>query len=185
MTTKPTSRKRPTVHEVAGADDEVRGRVSSSADAVHGAAGNLREAVKDLHDARDEAWKRYAAEVEEATVRFDAAMDVATSRLRAERAETSEELAGDLRDLGSSWHGWADELGLQAHLGTMEARSFASTAVGRLTEAGNRLGALASTFGLDAGGSLAELRSRAAMALDEARWVFTDRPEDADEDAGS
>ena len=42
MTTKPTSRKRPTVHEVAGADDEVRGRVSSSADAVHGAAGNLR-----------------------------------------------------------------------------------------------------------------------------------------------
>jgi hypothetical protein len=133
---EPTSRKRPTVHEVAGADDEVRGRVSSSADAVHGAAGNLREAVHDLHDARDVAWKRNAAEDEEATVRFDAAMDVATSRLRAERAETSEELAGD--GIWVRRGTWADELAPSPprhHGGSLCLDGGGST-----DRAGNRLG---------------------------------------------
>ena len=181
MTTQ-QAKKRPStrVHKVSGAEDEVRGKVSRTAEAVHDASGDLRDAVSALHEARDEAWKRYAAEVQEATIRFDAAMDLAAARLRAERAESREELADDLRDLASTWRGWADELRVQAHLGGMEARQFGSGAVDRLTEVGNRLGDLAASLGHAAGDSLSELRERATMAVDEARWVFTDRSEDRD-----
>ena len=159
------------VADVDGAEPAVREEVSRTGVGVGAATAALRKALNELHKSDDEAWRRYAFDLEEASRRFDTTMGLAAARLRAERASSEHDLKEALDDVALSWRSRAEEIRVQAHIGSMDVRDRGEETISELERASQRVVTLLSRIRDEVTDSLTVMRDEARAALDDAAPV--------------
>ena len=163
------------VADVDGAEPAVREEVSRTGVGVGAATAALRKALNELHKSDDEAWRRYAFDLEEASRRFDTTMGLAAARLRAERASSEHDLKEALDDVALSWRSRAEEIRVQAHIGSMDVRDRGEETISELERASQRVVTLLSRIRDEVTDSLTVMRDEARAALDDAARILQGR----------
>ena len=111
---------------------------------LRSATGAMRQALAAFDDADVAALQAYARNVRAALSQLEDELDVSGAELTAALAESREQLGESLQAARSSWSAINDEMKLQAHLASLDAK--------------DALGRVESRFG--------ELRGKAGVAAD-------------------
>jgi len=160
------------VTDVSGAEPALRAEVARTGVEAGEATSALRNAIRELHKSDDAAWRRYAIDLDDATRRFDTSLGLAAARLRAEQAASKVEIKNAIDEVAGSWRSLADEIRVQAHIGTMDAKDRGAETVSDLERASHRMGALLLRLRDEVGESIGHMRDEAKEALDDAARIL-------------
>lgn len=163
------------VVDVSGAEPAVREHIARSGVDVEAATASLREAIHELHTSEDASWRRYASDLEDASRRFDTTLGLAAARLRAERAASKADIKEALDEVAGSWRSRAEEIRVQAHIGTMDVKERGAETISDLERASQRIASLLAQLRDEVSESLVVMRSEARSALDDAARILQGR----------